>query len=83
MQTKTRTTGGALILLFALAGAAAAQAVLTVDEAAKRIGETVTFEGKVEGVASSPEFKATYVASAGPIRGRSCRCCSPANTSRS
>ena len=65
MQTTTRMTGGALVLFLALVGAAAAQAVLTVDEAAKRIGETVTFEGKVEGVASSPEFKATYVSFGG------------------
>ena len=39
--------------------------ILTVDEAARRIGETVTFEGKVEGVAASPQFQATYVSFGG------------------
>lgn len=39
--------------------------ILTVDEAAQRIGETVTFEGKVEGVAASPQFQATYVSFGG------------------
>jgi hypothetical protein len=50
---------------FWVAGPGLAQTVLTVDEAAKRIGETVTFEGKVMGVAASPEFKATYVSFGG------------------
>lgn len=52
---------GALGALWWLAGSAGAQPVLTADEAAKRIGETVTFEGHVAGVASSPQFKATYL----------------------
>ena len=52
---------GAILIGTLLAGPGLAQTVLSVDEAAKRIGEEVTFEGKVMGVASSPQFKATYV----------------------
>ena len=47
------------------AGLANAQTVLSVDAAAKRIGENVTFEGRVMGVASSPQYMATYVSFGG------------------
>lgn len=60
-----RMAAAAALVGCALTSAAWAQDVLTVDEAARRIGETVTFEGKVEGVAASPEFKATYVSFGG------------------
>jgi hypothetical protein len=56
---------GVILFETLLAGSGLAQTVLSVDEAAKRIGEVVTFEGKVMGVASSPEFKATYVSFGG------------------
>lgn len=65
MKTMRWMVPGAVFLFWGLAGAAAAQAVLSADEAARRIGETVTFEGKVTGVASSPQFKATYVSFGG------------------
>jgi len=45
----------------ALSAFGQAQTLVSVDEAAKRIGETVTFEAEVMGVASSPQFQATYV----------------------
>ena len=65
MKTRRWIIPGAVFLLWGLAGAAAAQAVLSADEAAQRIGETVTFEGTVAGVASSPQFKATYLSFGG------------------
>ena len=52
---------GAVLGCLLLAGTGRAQPVLSVDEAARRIGEEVVFEGKVMGVAASPQFKATYV----------------------
>lgn len=62
----TRGALRGLVLLGLLsAGWGLAQTVLTVDEAATRIGETVTFEGKVMSMASSPEFKATYASFGG------------------
>jgi hypothetical protein len=59
MSTMRRLIWVGVLLVWA--GASHAQSVLTVDEAAKRIGETITFEGRVAGVASSPQFKATYL----------------------
>ena len=61
MSAKKWILWGAVLAGLLPAAPARAQAVLSVDEAAKRIGEEVTFEGKVMGVASSPQFKATYV----------------------
>lgn len=80
----TRGVLRGLVLLGLLsAGWGLAQTVLTVDEAATRIGETVTFEGKVMSMASSPEFKATYASFGGRIRFRSFRYFLPARTKRS
>ena len=65
MIAPRRMFWSALWAVVLLAGPGLAQTVLSVDEAAKRIGEVVTFEGKVMGVAASPEFKATYVSFGG------------------
>lgn len=56
---------GAVWACSLLATAVVAQTVIPLDEAVKRIGEEVTFEGKVMGVAASPQYKATYVSFGG------------------
>ncbi len=65
MAAKTLIFRGAICAFLWLAGPAISQTVLTVDEAAKRIGEEVTFEGEVTGVAASPQFQASYVSFGG------------------
>ena len=53
---------GAVVLVgVVLPALAQTPAVMPLDEAVQRIGETVTIEDKVMGVASSPDFQATYV----------------------
>lgn len=56
---------GAVLAGAWLVVSAPAQTVLSVEEAAKRIGEEVTFEGEIMGLASSPRFPATYASFGG------------------
>ncbi len=63
MKARLGWMAGGVVLGWVVA--TGAQPALSVDEAAQRIGETVTFEGTVAGVASSPQFKATYLSFGG------------------
>jgi len=65
MRIKQRLVWSVLLTLVCLTGAVQSQTILTVDEAAQRIDEEVTFEGKVMGVASSSYLQATYLSFGG------------------